>query len=375
MGNYLKEELYELIKKDDSIFSFLQNSSLDGLWYWDLEQPENEWMNKRFWTTLGYNPEEMPHKASAWQDIINQEDLQVALDNFKKHLENPDHPYDQIVRYTHKNGSIVWIRCRGMAIRDKDGKPIRMLGAHHDITEQKKTEQALKELNATKDKLFSIISHDLRSPFNSIVGFSDLLLENLEAYDCCKIKETVGYINQAGERTLCLLNNLLAWSNLHTGQICYKSENINLESIFQEVIACYLPSARIKNISIDHHLEAEIELYFDPNILKIVLRNLISNAIKFTNSGGKIEVSATGNPNQIEVSVSDNGVGMDEVTRNKLFKIDTNVTTLGTAKEKGSGLGLVLCKDFIELHGGSIWVESELNKGSKFKFSLPYVKE
>jgi PAS domain S-box-containing protein len=92
---------------------------LDGLWYWDLENPENEWMNAKFWTVLGYNPEEMPHKSSSWQNIIDQDDLKVAIDNFTKHCENPDHPYDQIVRYTHKSGSTVWIRCRGLAIRDK----------------------------------------------------------------------------------------------------------------------------------------------------------------------------------------------------------------------------------------------------------------
>ena len=136
--NYLKKELYELIKRDESIFDFIQESSLDGFWYWDLENPENEWMNPKFWTVLGYNPEEMPHKSSAWQNIINQDDLKVALDNFNKHCENPEHPYDQIVRYSHKNGGTVWIRCRGLAIRDKNGKPIRMLGAHHDISEQKK---------------------------------------------------------------------------------------------------------------------------------------------------------------------------------------------------------------------------------------------
>jgi PAS domain S-box-containing protein len=140
-SNYLKTELYELIKKDESIFDFIQESSLDGLWYWDLQNPENEWMNAKFWTVLGYNPEEMPHKSSSWQNIINQDDLKVAIDNFTKHCENPNHPYDQIVRYTHKNGSTVWIRCRGLAIRDENGKPIRMLGAHQDISEIKRSEQ------------------------------------------------------------------------------------------------------------------------------------------------------------------------------------------------------------------------------------------
>lgn len=141
--NYLKEELYELIKTDESIFDFIQESSLDGLWYWDLERPEEEWMNPKFWSVLGYDYREMPHKASAWKDIIYPEDLKLATENFIKHCENPDHPYDQTVRYTHKNGSTVWIRCRGLAIRDKHGKPLRMLGAHQDITEIKNNELLL----------------------------------------------------------------------------------------------------------------------------------------------------------------------------------------------------------------------------------------
>ncbi len=147
--NYLKKELYELIRTDESIFDFIQESSLDGLWYWDLENTENEWMNPKFWTVLGYNPEEMPHKSSAWQQIINQDDLKVASENFTKHCENPSHPYDQIVRYAHKNGSTVWIRCRGLAIRDENGKPVRMLGAHHEITDIKHSES---ELRIAKEK-------------------------------------------------------------------------------------------------------------------------------------------------------------------------------------------------------------------------------
>ncbi len=143
MKHYLKSELYELIKKDEHIFDFIQGGSLDGLWYWDLEKPEHEWMNARFWEVLGYKPEEMPHKASAWQNIINQDDLKVAIDNFNKHLANQNHPYDQEVRYTHKDGHIVWIRCRGMAIRDEQGNPVRMLGIHQDITRLKQANEKL----------------------------------------------------------------------------------------------------------------------------------------------------------------------------------------------------------------------------------------
>lgn len=146
---YLRKELYELIKTDESILDFIMDSALDGLWYWDLEKPENEWVNAKFWTVLGYNPSEMSRKTSAWQDIINQDDLKLATDSLTKYLENPNHQYDQVLRYFHKNGSTVWIRCRGMVVRDKDGKPFRMLGTHQDISDIKNKNR---ELILTKEK-------------------------------------------------------------------------------------------------------------------------------------------------------------------------------------------------------------------------------
>ena len=144
-GHYLQEELYGLMRTDDALFEFLQHSSLDGIWYWDLENPEHEWMSPRFWETLGYDPNEMRHLASEWQSLINPDDLKAAISNFEKHCQNPNHAYDQVVRYQHRDGSTVWVRCRGMAVRDSGGKPIRMLGAHIDLTAQKLAEQKLGE--------------------------------------------------------------------------------------------------------------------------------------------------------------------------------------------------------------------------------------
>jgi PAS domain S-box-containing protein len=187
--NYLKKELYQLIKTDESIFDFIQESSLDGLWYWDLENPENEWMNPKFWTVLGYNPDEMPHKSSAWQNIVNEDDLKVAMENFARHCENPDHPYDQIVRYTHKNGSTVWIRCRGLAIRDDNGRPVRMLGAHNDVTEYKKTAD---ELIKTEKKssiwlenspvCTKIVDLDFNLQYMSQSGVRELKIDDISKY-------------------------------------------------------------------------------------------------------------------------------------------------------------------------------------------------
>jgi len=153
--NYLKIELDNLVKKDEKIFDFIQAGSLDGIWYWDLENVENEWMSPKFWQTIGYDPSEKKHLSSEWKNIIFEEDLKIALDNFQKHCADPNYPYDQIVRYHHKNGSTVWVRCRGIAIRNKSGKPIRMLGAHIDITRLKLVEEEIQKLSDEYEKVFN----------------------------------------------------------------------------------------------------------------------------------------------------------------------------------------------------------------------------
>ena len=157
--HYLKKELYEKINKDSTIFDFLEKNSLDGVWYWDLENSQNEWMSPKFWEVLGYEANEKEHLVSQWQELIFDDDLKKATKNFKKHYSDMTHPYDQIVRYKHKNGHTVWIRCRGNIIRDEDGKPIRMIGIHNDITTQKTAEEDLlsknNELKAILDSSLS----------------------------------------------------------------------------------------------------------------------------------------------------------------------------------------------------------------------------
>lgn len=162
--NYLKKELYDLISWDESIFEFIQSGSLDGIWYWDLDKSENEWMSHKFWETLGYDYTEKKNLASEWQGVIYDEDLTLVMEKIERHLRNPSVPFDHIIRCKHKNGSTVWIRCRGIAIRNTLGKPIRMLGANTDITDLKLAEQEILRLteeyecifNGTQDAMFLI---------------------------------------------------------------------------------------------------------------------------------------------------------------------------------------------------------------------------
>ena len=150
--HYLKSELYALVQSAPEIFDFLQSGTLDGMWYWDLDNPENEWMSPRFWEVFGYDPADKQHLASEWQDMIHPDDLAVALDNFHKHCADPSHPYDVMVRYTHRDGSTVWVRCRGIVIRDDAGRPVRMLGAHTNVTALKESEQRNQRLAEALEK-------------------------------------------------------------------------------------------------------------------------------------------------------------------------------------------------------------------------------
>ena len=182
--HYLQRELYDLQRADNKIFEFLQQGALDGVWYWNLENTEEEWMSPQFWLTMGYDPTKRAHLSTEWQDLIHPDDLELALENFRAHLNDPNHPYDQIVRYAHANGSTVWVRCRGLIIRDEDGVPRRMLGVHTDVTALKQRErdleqreQELLEAQQTLQRFIMRHTHDMRNPLHAL----KLMLENIQA--------------------------------------------------------------------------------------------------------------------------------------------------------------------------------------------------
>ena len=247
-----------------------------------------------------------------------------------------------------------------------------------DLTESKKAEEVLleserqqKELNATKDKLISIISHDLRSPFNSIIGLAELMTYSADHKDLEETESLAAMINTTAKSTLGLLDNLLTWARSQTGHMKVSPVSLNLKAIVTEVIDLLQPTASFKNISLKEDISMEDLVYVDEDMLKTILRNLISNAIKFTDTNGKIDIHAIRKKNFIEIHVSDNGMGMDKDNQDKLFQIDQHSTNRGTANEIGSGLGLLICKEFVNLNGGQIWVESVFGEGSVFKFTIP----
>jgi signal transduction histidine kinase len=229
----------------------------------------------------------------------------------------------------------------------------------------------LLELNEAKEKLFSIIAHDLRSPFNSLINLGTVLKED---YDILSDEEKLDYITHLEEtaiKTHELVENLLNLSASHTGRIDFNPERIDVHAIVEKIIKISRTQAAKKEITLRNMLTKDVIVVADQSMLEIIIRNLMNNAIKYCNNGGKVEISSFKEGTNLNIIIEDNGIGMDDATKVNIFNINVIRSTKGTNGEKGTGLGLGLCKEFVEKHGGNIWVDSQVGEGSKFVFSLP----
>jgi two-component system, sensor histidine kinase and response regulator len=252
----------------------------------------------------------------------------------------------------------------------KQNEELQELNSSLEKKVEERTKQ-LNELNATKDKFFSIIAHDLKNPFNTLIGFTELLLENLRDYSPEKLHEFIGILHDTSKQSYSLLENLLEWSRSQTGAIQIKKEVINIYNLVEENINLLLNQASKKKIKLVNDIHYEGTVVADLNMLSTVIRNLVSNAIKYTKEEGTITCRANLKDDKLEISINDTGIGIKPENLPKLFRIDINYSTRGTADEGGTGLGLILCKEFISKNDGEIWVESVFGEGSTFKFTIP----
>jgi PAS domain S-box-containing protein len=350
--------------------SFHMNPSPCGLS--DLETHKYIEVNEAFYTLFGFDKNEVIGNTAfdlniftpeAAASIVRSADPNGKITNFEARLKA-------------KNGELKYVLLSAENIYVQDKK--YRFTVVHDITERKESEEALKkseaelrELNATKDKFFSIIAHDLKSPFQAIMAFSDILVEQVREKDYEGIDEYAGYILQSSKRAMDLLTNLMEWSRSKTGRMDYNPENFELVEFLGDIVPLYDDIAGQKSITLHRNLPTNTLVFADKDMISTVFRNLISNAIKYTKPGGKITLTIKAEMEGTVVSVQDTGIGIPDRMIGRLFCIDQSYSTAGTNNEQGTGLGLILCKEFVEKHGGTIWVDSEVDKGSTFSFTLP----
>lgn len=260
--------------------------------------------------------------------------------------------------------------------QNEDEEPF-IEGSIYDITERKEAEKKIKKynkelekLNYNKDKFFSIVAHDLMTPFTALLGYSEILVKEYDELDRETIGKFASDINTVASKAHNLLENLLGWTRLETGRMIFNPVEFNLHPIVEDVFHINAESANVKDISLVNNIMITNMVFADVNMLNTILRNLVSNAIKFTNEDGRISVSSKLIDDQIEISVVDNGIGMSNMDLQKLFDENHQYSGTGTHLEKGTGLGLLLCREFIEKHGGTLHAESKLGEGTRIYFSM-----
>lgn len=400
--HYLKKEFLERLRSDAAIFDFLEAACLDGLWYWDLERMDQEWLSPRFKAFFGFAEHEMAHTPDWWQANIHPNDLDKALANFEAHSADADHPYDQLVRYTHRSGETVWVRCRGLIVRDEAGKPLRMLGAHTDVTDLKRREQELESTNVAlshaagelakardeaeraashKSVFLSNMSHEIRTPLTGIVGSLELL-QSTGLTDEQRMHLQTAL--RSADVLMSIIDGVLSLSKIEAGQAAANLIDFDGYTALGETLAAMSSRAGQKGIgyTIDLDPSAARWLRSDPEKISQILFNLIGNAIKFTEEGTVSvtvalddavlrDAAAPGVSPLLVITVEDTGVGIAQEELPRIFGRFEQVRDPNRAGTQGTGLGLAIVRNLCNLLGGEISVESEAGKGSTFRCQIP----
>ncbi len=332
--------------------------------------------NKAYCDILGYAQDELSTRR--WQEITHPDDIEGNLKIIENILSGAQDSTRWEKRYLHKDGHVVWVDINITIQRDEAGQPPYFITSIVDISDKKKAEEEirlkneeLQKINAEKDKFFSIITHDLRSPFNSIMGFTQLLIDTIKEKEYDSTLEYAEIILRSSEKTVNLLNNLMEWSQSQTGRMHCVPEYFEMGILIHQTVLLFDEIAKQKSLVVKKNFPTRTTVFADKAMIGTVLRNLVSNAIKFTRPEGLITISVEPQMDGLLISVKDNGVGIPKILQDKLFRIDENFSTKGTNNELGTGLGLILCKEFVDKNGGKIWVQSEEGNGSEIYFTVP----
>ncbi len=334
-----------------------------------------EFVNPWFTETTGYRYEEVAGKNPRFLKPGTEYGL-----NFKEMWDTilSGKSWTGVYQNRKKNGDLFWESAIISPVKDKSGEITHFLAVKEDITQKKEREEEIRRkneelsrLNAEKDKFFSIISHDLRNPFNGFLGLTNLLLDEFSALSESEIKQYITDLNQSAGTLYLLLEDLLAWARIQQGLMPFSPVPLELKPVAGKSLAILSETARLKKVTVENSIPDGLIASADQNMLQAVFSNLITNAVKFTPQSGKVTLSAETWENEVTVSVKDTGIGMSEKVSSGLFSLSGTAGRTGTDGEPGTGLGLILCREFIEKHNGKIWVESREGHGSNFKFTLP----
>ena len=376
-------ELHKIITEKDEIIESFKSDFDDFFWIYQTRIPEKKvFISDSAEKMLGYSPTEIEKMNGNLFAIIHDDDMQKvknSLANFET-----DSKADRITltyRVQSKKQNIKWIKEAISARRDTKGKIICQTSFICDVSAIKENEEDLKtsnnnlvEINKAKDRFISIVSHDLRAPFTSLLGFSEILLNERELPEEEK-SEYLKYIYDASKNQLQMINYLLEWSRLQTGRVTPEIKRLELKTLVAACTASLIGNAIRKDIEIRQDIDPGIFIQADEKLITQAVSNLISNAIKFTKKNKSITITASKyKEGFVEIVVRDEGVGISEANRDKLFKIDQKFSLQGTEGEKGSGLGLTLVKEIVERHNGDIWFYSKENEGTEFHITLPEAK-
>jgi PAS domain S-box-containing protein len=300
---------------------------------------------------------------------VLEEDLETVNEKLLEAMQNPGKIISHIYRIKKENGEIAWLSSAGYAIQnDKDHL---LYGFTYEVTELKQHELALIELNATKDKLFSIISHDLKNPFTAFMGFSELMIRQIDSGNHENLRKYAEAILSGARQGSELLSNLLDWSRTQRNIVTYNPEIVEVEKFIRNVLNYFEQPARNKEIDLVYLNDGVDTFIGDRMMGETIIRNLLSNAIKFSKRKSKITLKVKADKSKTIFSIIDKGIGISQKNQKKLFNVNYNYTTQGTENEKGTGLGLALSKEFVDFHKGEIGVKSEPFKGSEFWFTIP----
>ena len=377
-----RKRVQQAIKESEERYRTITESLDDSLW--TAERDGNNIRYTFFTSSIekitGYSQSEFLQDTRYFFKITYPDDFKMVKEKLRKFINNYYKNSEELVfRIIHKQGHLVWIKNKITVTRNSKGSILKMFGLISDVSIQKKAEEEvqkssdnLKKLNDTKDRFISIVSHDLRTPFSSILGFTDILL-NDDEITTEESKQYIGYIQESAQSMLALVNSLLDWTRLQPGRIRFEPTKIDLFESVKKALDTLSGFAIKKGITFENLVTDEVNVFADKNLLAQVFGNLLSNALKFTKDGGTISISFAQSdvPRFIEVWVTDSGVGISKENLAKVFDVDAKFTSEGTAGEKGTGLGLSLVQEIVIKHGGKIWVESKVGKGTSFKFTLP----